>query len=491
MQRQGLDYHTQPRPPNNVIYQDVVREHGLDLWAGPDLVLGHFIDKDLPESKCRFGTAHPPQDRVLDWEVFETHLAEHCRNLNNTSSALRRKMAVDAERFIRDWLKIYFIQEDAPDFDPEDGSEMFEEQIWVDDVNLYVEVMDALRSQDIAGPLKEGKRPYDILEYVPPFERADVDSRVNLLRQDLVTELTRAQTQAPIGDETILGGRDRYAYDRNEQFADLTMSFIFDLLALDPGLSGGRMLEIGKLFRSVLLEPWYASYGHSDRQPGDQPADFERANIELRRAIIRLDDIADGLRIRQNVQSWTELWWKRVAYAAFVGTEFINHRFELSYRNVYSGSTNLWMTFYKNWLQVLANVELSHTKLTQEQLDDENEKNCPVCADDYDVSSPYDCPVYYGCRNSHTLCKKCYTSLSLTPNKPYSRLETDQFCPTCRAEIPYYQALSNNLLEDMQFMPMLQTVFTPDTVTGQTRAGQSTAGQGTAGPSTAGQSTAQ
>lgn len=391
-------------------------------------------------------------------------------------------MAVDAEQFIRDWLKIYLVIEDAPDYDydNEGNSELYEEQIFMEDVVRYQNSMDALRSDRIAGPLNARKIPYDILEHVPPFERADVDQRIALLKQDLVQELTRAQTQAPIGDETILGGRTRYAYDRNEQFADVTMNFIFDLLALDPGLSAGRMVQIAKLFHSVLLEPWYAAYGHSNRQPGDQPAHYEIANIELRRAIIKLDDTADGLRIRQSVSSFTELWWKRVAYSAFVGSEFLNPRFELSYRNVYNESTNLWMTFYKNWLQILANVELSHTKLTQEQLDGESEKNCPVCGDDYNVSSPYDCPVHYGCRNSHTLCKKCYTSLSLTPNKPYSRLQTDQFCPTCRAQIPYYSALSTNLLEDMQFMPMLRTVFTADTVTGQNRAGQITAGQATA-----------
>lgn len=376
-------------------------------------------------------------------------------------------MALETEGFLRYWLKMYLVPEDAPDYDydGENNSEMYEEQIFPDDVEAYQSAMEALRSENIAGPINPGKGPYEILEFVPPFQRADVDERMNLLKQDLVRELTRAQIQAPIGDETIRGGRSRYEYDRNEQFADVTMNFIFDLLALDPGLSGGRMVEIGKLFHSLLLEPWYAAYGHSNRQPGDQPHRHEIANIELRQAIIKLDDTADGFRIRQAVRSFTELWWKKVSYPAFIHPQFINPDLGVSYQNIYNESTTLWMTFYKNWLQILANVELSHTKLTQEQLDGESEKNCPVCGDDYDVSSSYDCPVYYGCRNSHTLCKKCYTSLSLTPNKPYNRLETDQFCPTCRAEIPYYQALGSNLVADMEFMPMLKTVFAADTIT--------------------------
>jgi hypothetical protein len=117
-------------------------------------------------------------------------------------------------------------------------------------------------------------------------------ARMEGMKADLISVLTRAEFGAPMGDASILGGRTRAEYDRQEHLVDMTVDFIFHLLALDSGLTFERMLGIARLFYSTLLEPWYMVYGHPGnfghpaREPGQDPMRHEAANFELRSAIL-------------------------------------------------------------------------------------------------------------------------------------------------------------------------------------------------------------
>jgi hypothetical protein len=444
-----------PPPPNNALYQQMLREDGPNLWSGPEQFLLNMMDKLLAEVKCRQEPTHPPPDRFLEWEAKETHLSEHMPALNNTSTALRRRMALDLEWSLRNWLKMILIPHDGEDVDDEGNSAQYEEQPFINETYAYQIYMSAFRSENIAGPINPGKGPYDILEFVPQMDRSAVTRRMEQMKADLIKEMTRAEIEAPRGDDSLLGGRSRDEYDRNEQFVDCTLDFVFQLLAFDSGLTGERMMEIARMFYSLLLEPWYDVYGHPGRLAGQLPHGHEAANHELRSAIIELDESAEDISLRETTQNYVERFWQRLSYDAVMERGAIERTNDLSYLNVCSSAWSYWATFYSSWMQILANAELSHTKLTQAQLDAGSEKSCPICADDYDVSSDFNCPVYYGCANNHVLCKKCYTTLSLVPTKPFTRLDTDKHCPTCRALIPYKEAMNINLLGRMRFMPTL------------------------------------
>ncbi|KKY32052.1 hypothetical protein UCDDA912_g08004 [Diaporthe ampelina] len=423
------------------------------MWANKDdTVLENLLEKNVCELKCRLDKTHPPKDRIGIWEQNETHLAEHRPFLNNVATALRRQLSENILDDLREELNIYL----SPNLAPDD--ETFNEQDFADEVATYHRIVSKLSSPDLPGPTKPNTRgvPYDILEFVPMFPTVNFQSRMERIKADLVDEVRRNEIQAPRGDDTLLGGRDLQEYFRNEQFVDTTLGLILELLALDPGLTRVRMLQIAKLFHSMLLEPWYKEFGHDNRQPGTEPQGHEADNLELRDAIIDMDNAADAVHLHGAVVDFAGQWWPKACYHAVVndprlgGPKTVNH--------VQRSAAKRWLKLYGNWLQILANVELSHTKLTQEELDNESLQSCPVCADDYDVGNPYNCPVFIGCENSHTLCKKCYTQLSLTPNRPYNDLMTARNCPQCRAELVYRQDMEE-LTQDLALMPRLNTDF--------------------------------
>lgn len=454
------------QPPDNALYQEAMRELGPNLWSGPDKMLDGLMDKMLAEVKCRIEPTHYPPDAGLDWDTKETHLCEHIPALNNVSTALRRQMALDIEGSLRYWLKMILTPEMAPDVDEDGNSQMYDEQTFAEEAEEYRVYMWAFRSDQIVGPYNPGRGPYDILEFVPQWPRPVVDGRLNQLRDDMLDEMTRAEIEAPRGDETIRGGRVPDRYTRHEDFVTHTIGFIFQLLALDPGLSGDRMLEIARLFYSVLMDPWYEIYGHPAlgsipaRGVGYLPQGHETRNAEFRSVLLDFVDAHTSAgAILPPRLNW---WWERLSYHAVLPPGIDLSTMGWTLGQIQFNATSLWVTFYKNWLQVLANVELSHTKLTQQQLDSETDKSCPICGDAYDVNHEFNCPVYYGCPNNHVLDKKCYTTLSLTPTRPYNRFQADRHCPSCRAVIQYDQALYMNLLADMRFMPTFDARIDPN-----------------------------
>lgn len=453
--------------PDSLLWQDCIAELGPDLWSGPDRMLDGLMDKLLAEVKCRQETTHYPPDAGLDWESKETHLGEHVPALNNVSTALRRTIALGLEWSLRRWLGMYLAPERAPDVDEDGNSQMWDEQTFAEEADEYRSYMWAFRSENIAAPPKNpGKGPYDILEFVPQLPRAVADARLNQLQNDLLDEMTRAEIEAPRSDQTIRGGRSPDKYQRHEDFITHTIGFIFQLLALDPGLSSDRMVEIGRLFHSVLMEPWYEIYGHPARESipergvGYLPQGHETSNAEFRSILQELvDQYSSSGNYLPPRLNW---WWERISYHGLLPTGSAWPQNNLAFGQVLYDATSLWVTFYKSWLQVLANVELSHRKLTQQQLDNQTDKECPICGDAYDVSHQFNCPVFYGCPNNHVLDKKCYTTLSLTPTRPYNRLQADRYCPTCRVVIHYDDALNTNLLADMRFMPTLDVQIDPE-----------------------------
>lgn len=445
--------------PDEETYREVMQQEGPNMWSGPnseDKVLAHLMEKTVAELKCRLDKSHPAQDRFGEWEQYETHLSEHRPFLNNISTALRRGISNATIEDCTRKLSILFHPIEADDVDDEQNSDEYDNQPFYEEAELYDDLMEGLKAADLKGPTKPGGRgiPYDVLEFVPQLPTTDFNNRIDRLKIDLLTEKTNCEILAPSGADDIRGGRDGDEYARNESFVEGTLSFIFELLALDPGLSRVRMIEIGKLFHSLVLEPWYFEFGHDERQAGEGGEGHEEHNVWLRQSVIDLDNALDPLD-NMRLPNFATAWWPSICYKTIVdapnmGTVTIDR----VHRTALAG----WRQFYVNWLQILANVELTHTKLTQEQLDAETDKSCPVCADDYEVDSPNNCAVWIECENNHTLCKKCYVQLSLTPTRPYNDLFTDKFCPQCRSELKYESAF-RNITEGLNLMPSLSTDF--------------------------------
>lgn len=432
-----------------------------NMWDGPnpeDQVVRNLIEKTVAELKCRHDKTHPAQDRFGMWEKDETHLAEHRPYLNNVSTALRRQISHRTLDDFRDDLKILLDPIEADDEDEEGNSEQYNNQPFADEVNYYHEAMAGLASDDLKGPTKPGGQgiPYDVLEFVPQFPEMHFNSRLERLKMDIRSEVTECEILAPRGDERIRGGRSHDEYMRNEHFVDATLGFIFGLLAFDPGLSRVRMIQIGKLFHSLILEPWYFEFGHGERKEGEGGEGHEEHNVWLRQSVIDLDNAAKVMSLHDLEVDFIDRWWGAVCYGGLTGDIASPGRLKITH--IHMMAMTRWRRFYVNWLQILANVELSHTKLTQEQLDAEENKSCPICADDYVVGDQHNCAVWIGCGNNHTLCKKCYTQLSLTPTRPYTDLETDKFCPQCRGQLQYEEAMKN-LTEGLDLMPSLSTDF--------------------------------
>lgn len=448
--------------PDEGTYREVMEREGPNMWRGPnseDMVLRNIMEKTVAELKCRHDKSHPAQDRFGEWEQYETHLSEHRPFLNNISTALRRRISHVTLDDFTNKLQMLMDPVEADDMDGEGNSEEFNNQPFFDEVDLYDDLMEDLKSADLKGPTKPGGRgiPYDVLEFVPQFPTTNFNSRIDRLKMDLSTEKTTCETWAPKGADEILGGRDRDTYTRNEHFIEETLNFIFELLALDPGLSRVRMIEIGKLFHSVVLEPWYFEFGHDERQAGEGGEGHEEHNVWLRQSVIDLDNAVEPLGALR-IPNFASHWWGNVCYSSIVdgpnaGTMNID--------GVHREALRLWRRFYVGWLQIIANVEQTHTKLTQEQLDAETNKSCPVCADDYEVGSPNNCAVWIECENNHTLCKKCYVQLSLTPTRPYNSLFTEKNCPQCRSELKYEFAM-RNITDQMNLVPSLRTDFPYD-----------------------------
>lgn len=423
------------------------------LWGNQDdPVLVNLLEKTVAETKCRQDNKHPPGDSLGIWEKDEAHLGERRPFLNNAATALRRQLSETILDDFEQKLNIYLFEDLAPDEDA------YNNQDFADEVGIYQDIYDELSSATLPGPTKGRGVPYDILEFVPTYRTGTFQTRPEHMRYALVSKLNRYLILAPRGDARLLAGRDDQEYQRNEHFVDRTLGLIFELLALDPGLTSARMADIAQLFHSMILEPWFREFGNERRLPGnDPPQGHEAHNLELRDAIIALDNAAAEVFRHDNEPDFIDQWWPKACYSAVVNDPSINGA--LTVAHVQHSVKGRWRRFYSNWLQILANVEMSHTKLSQEQLNNESLKSCPVCADDYDVESPYNCPVLIGCPNQHTLCKKCYSTLSLTPTRPFNSLMTDKHCPQCRSVLTYVE-WQRDLTEDLNLMPRLYTDVT-------------------------------
>ncbi|KAI7780469.1 hypothetical protein LA080_015982 [Diaporthe eres] len=437
------------------VYNEMMAAHAPTLWGigylGP--VLGSLIEKTVAELKCRLDKDHPPKDRFGEWEEKETHLAEHRPFLNNVTTSLKRAISEGTLDDMSNELKVLF---DPIEADDEAGgeSEQYNEQPFFHEVGDYDELMAKLSDDNIRGPRRPDGLPYEMLEFVPQLPATNFNSRIDRLKMDLLNEVTQCEIIAPKGDESVRGGRNLPEYWRNENFVDNTLGFIFGLLALDPGLSRVRMLEIGKLFHSVLLEPWYFEYGHGERKAGESAENNEGFNMELRGAVVDLANVTHRLQLHEG--NFVNSWWGKTSYHGVIRRPPPDGPGSID--TVFRTASNRWRLFYSHWLQILANVELSHTKLTQEQLDAETTKSCPVCADDYEVGDPNNCAVWIECGNNHTLCKKCYTQLSLTPTRPYNDLPSTKYCPQCRSELQYESDIKD-LTDSLNLMPSLNTDF--------------------------------
>lgn len=447
------------------LYREVVMEQA-ELWTGDtsDWVLNRLMEKTLAELKCRYDKTHEPQDYLGAWQKNETHLAEHRPYLNNVATALRREICQLLLTDFTDYMGMIFHPLLAEDMDDDGESEQYDAQPFLEEVDVFNRIHADLGSAELPGPTKPGGQgiPYDVMEFVPVFPTVNFRSRLERLKSDLVGEITRAEGYCPRADRSILGNRTRDEYWRNENFVDRTLEMVIQLLALDPGLTRVRMLEIGRLFHSLILEPWYQQYGRRFVSPlgGDTLPAHEAENLRLRNAIIELDTQAWGFEL-QRLPGWTDKWWTARTFAALRVDWPVTEMDDIEQVQAYA--LNNWRRFYSRWLQILANAELTRTKLTQEQLDSENLKMCPICADDYEVGHIANCPVWIECPNSHTLCIKCYTQLSLTPTKPYDSLVSTHYCPQCRGELEYETDM-RDLTEGLGLMPSLRTDFPYGTI---------------------------
>lgn len=359
-------------------------------------------------------------------------------------------------------LAIYWWPAQAPDVDDFGNSDLFRTQPFVNEVGEFHELRNALGDDNLPGPMKPGtpRLPWDILEFVPLYPDENRRSRSERLKRDLLDEIDRAQLDAVRGADTLLRGRDIDTYWSNEEFIDKTLGFIFNLLAFDPGLSRIRMLELGKMFHSLLMEPWYIQYGHLGRPQGQSPQYHEDSNLALRNIIIRMDNMATSQDLQEIHLDYDGSWWGNVAYDQVLNQRIDNATGE----HLQNAANGTWQSFYKTWLQILANVEVSFVSATQEQLDNATSNCCGICGDDFNMDNDYDCAVVIPCGNNHMLCKKCYTQLSLTPTRPYTSMITTKNCPHCRGEINYTESMKN-LTDGLRLMPRLNTDFPYTTIT--------------------------
>lgn len=431
----------------------------FDLWNGDDsdYVLSESHEKILAETKCRHDSSHQPPDHVGVYEQRETHLSEHKPYLNNVSTAMRRGIAQRMMAEFKNDLGILYWPDEAADYDGA-VSQIWSNQEFIDDVLDYHSIRAELEEDDLPIPMKDGppRRKWDILEFVPLHPDTNRQTRSLQLKADLTDELTRAEREAVRGDETLMGDRSRDAYWSNEGFVDQTMECIFNFLAFDPGLSRIRMLELGKMFHSILLEPWYLEYGRpGGRLPNENPQDTEWINSRFRDVLVDMDNMASSGAAKQTHKDYKRPWWGKVCYEQMF--EYTPQN-PIGHDDIQQAALYHWRWFYRSYLQILANVEETFEKATQAELDAAGETNCGICGDTYVMDSDYDCAFRLNCGNDHLLCKKCLNQLSLIPTRPYNKEFTDKFCPHCRGPITYTTAV-RNLSAGMRSMPRLNTDF--------------------------------
>ncbi|KAJ0121065.1 hypothetical protein J7T55_008225 [Diaporthe amygdali] len=281
---------------------------------------------------------------------------------------------------------------------------MWSVQMWIDSVREYHGFMKALAADDLPGPMKPGvpRIPWDTLEYVPILTTLDFQTRLRRLNTEKLDELNRVEITAARGEDILRGDRQLDAYHRNESFIDRTLSFIFELITLDAGLSRDRVLDIGRMFHSILMMPWYNQFGHLRQLSDDTARETDDMNSRFRLTLLVMDDYINAGPFRPDIQrdAWVRDFWGSTCYQELLLDGNIRNP---TINNVERSAFNRWQTFYKDWLRILLGVELTGVRLTQQQLDAESLQSCAVCADDYDVNNDYDCPVYINCGNGHTL----------------------------------------------------------------------------------------
>ncbi|KAL1852396.1 hypothetical protein Daus18300_012229 [Diaporthe australafricana] len=429
-----------------------------DLWGGDDsdCVLMESHEKILAETKCRHDTSHQPPDNIGLYEERETHLSEHKPFLNNVATAMRRTIAKKMMSDFKSHLGVMYWPEEAIDYDGA-NSQDWRDQEFFDEVVDFHSIRADLAADDLPFPRKDGtpRLPWDILEFVPLHPDINRQTRSARLRADLWDELARAEREAMRGDITLMGDRSHDTYWSNENFVDQTMECIFNFLAFDPGLSRVRMLELGKMFHSLLLEPWYLEYGRpGGRLPNENPQGVEWINSRFRDVILDMDNMASSGFTKQTHKDFRRSWWAKACYEEVLPFRMPNP----TGHDIHQAALYRWKVFYKNWLQILVNVEETFVKATQAELDAAAATNCDICGDTYVIDSEYDSAYRLNCGNGHLLCKKCLNQLSLIPTRPYNREITAKSCPSCRGAITYTTAL-RNLTADMGFMPRLNTDF--------------------------------
>lgn len=430
-----------------------IENGGRDLWIRNEIV-EDSADKFLAEQKCRHDISHPLPDPLGRWDRDETHISEHRPYLNNVSTAIKRALG---ERIMKEFLinlEIKFFPAVCEGDTREEQLASFESQPHYEAVDSYWERRVRIENPDrplkVPPPGARRNTPWEFLEYVPPQPKVGVSNigRLHSLQNRLDHLTSEYVAVIPTDDPRILRGRSNEVYASNDRFRTRTLHLIYEMLASDPGLSEGRLMEILPYFDSLRLGEWFELMGNSnlDQEPEQYPSEGDLYNEDLRENLDYLDNHSQIVKLGPN------RFWEDFAYEKALrdGKKKVNAQPE----EVIETALDRWSEFQKSYLHIVSSVMDSHEGVTQEELDSEMAEGrisdvCGICMEDWDVDGESNYPARIPCGNNHIICLKCFMRNSLEPEPPLTRLEGRKRCPLCRGYIQWGKpppALTDTLL---------------------------------------------
>lgn len=417
----------------------IAANEGRRRWTRSG-VIQYSSDKNVAEQKCRQDQSHGLPDSLGLWDASENHLSEYRPYLNNVSTAIRRTLAEAMMKDFEGYLGVKFWPELFDGDDEDDKLAQYYAQPHYEQVGVYWAHRAIVENADPPlQPPRRGDRqmPWEFLEYVPPQQQSA--SRLRSLESRLTRLLSENESQIPMEDPRILRGRTPEVQADNERLIVRTMQFIYELLAFDSGISDGRMKDMAAYFDSICLGQWFTHLGNPtlSQTAAAYPADWDNENLHMCAALTQLCNV-----MRANNLDSTRLW-SSFAYNKVLPDQT---RSDAKGEDVQLAALGRWSDFYKTYMEIVASVMVSHTRVRQDRLDTEIANGwvrdtCDICINPWDVNGRHSYPVYIPCGNNHIICLACFMHTSLEPTSPYTRLDGTKTCPTCRGVIQYRRPL--------------------------------------------------
>ncbi|ROV90623.1 hypothetical protein VMCG_10028 [Cytospora schulzeri] len=303
----------------------IAANEGCERWTMSG-VIQYSSDKNVAEQKCRQDQNHGLPDSLGVWDSRESHLSEYRPYLNNVSTAVRRTLAEQMMKDFEGYLGVKFWPE-LFDGDNEDQLAQFYAQ--------------------------------------PHSEQVEKSAnRLRSLRSRLTHLLSENESQIPMEDQRILRGRTTEVQADNERFIIHTMRFIYELLAFDQGLSENRMSDVATYFDSICLGQWFKHLGNPwlNQTAASYPAEWDNENLHIHQALTILNNV-----MRENNFDSTGLW----SSFAYDKVLLDPTKLDAEGEDVRLAALDRWNDFYKTYMDIVASVMASHTRLKKDRLNAE------------------------------------------------------------------------------------------------------------------------